>query len=133
MAQHVRKWSNIFNQTAVAERTIQLVDSASTIAAPSTPQDGVALRKGASRLQLVYSTTGNAGAVTFRVWYHLPGCGWYLDDSLGAAGSITVAAITDPQRALIVEYPGDRVAVEVTANAAATDLDIWAFDDIVAY
>lgn len=128
----IHKWRNVLqvSDTQPTETTDAFFTTATTVAAPTTNLQGTDLKKRSRRVLLSYVTSGNAGAVTFRVWFHLPGAGWFLDDSLGAAGSVTVAAITDPQRALIVEYPGDRVYIEVTANAASTDLDMWCYEGI---
>ncbi len=128
------KWRNIFQKTGIAptEVTTPLVDAIVTSITnpqPTLAGQGTSLPQRAKRLQLTYSTADVAGAVSFRVWFFLPSCGWYLEDSIGAAGTVTVAAITDPRRALIIEYPGERIYIE-SMTAAVSTLEIHAFEGV---
>ena len=129
-------WRNIFQKSGIAptEVTTPLVNSIATSVtnpAPTLASQGTPLLQRTKRLQLTYKSSLVAGAVSFRVWFFLPSCGWYLEDAIGAAGTVTIAAITDPQRALIIEYPGERIYIESMTVAVST-LTICAFEGVEA-
>ena len=126
-------WQNVLQVGNIAptETTTPIVTGVLTSVtnpAPTLVGQGTPLKQRSDKIQLVYSVIAPAGTVTFRVWHFLPSCGWYMDDALGAAGTVT-AADTDDQRALIIEYPGERVYIEVT-NAAVCTLTVWAFESV---
>jgi hypothetical protein len=88
--------------------------------APTLATQGISLSQRSDKVLITYATSGVAGVVSFRVWLFVPGAGWFLEDALGAAGTVTVGAVTDPQRGLIIEYPGARLYIEVMNTAVST-------------
>jgi len=127
-------WRNIFQggglaPVATAGTLVSSVVTSVTNPPPTLGSEGFPLPKSGKRILLTYVTAGVAGEVPFRVWHYLSSCGWFLEDAIGAAGTVTVAATTDPQRAVILEYPGERIYIEVMSVAVST-LTIYAFESI---
>jgi hypothetical protein len=121
-------WQNAANP-GTTDPLINAIVTSATNPAPTLATEGTALPGRKPKLMLSFVSSIAVGDVVFRIWHHVAGAGWILEDAIGAAGTVTIAAVTDPQRAIILEYPGSRIYVEIL-NVALPTLTMHLYEGI---